>query len=590
MKDPPEGLPVGWTCVENIYRSGRCKGHTYLRYTSPWGQRGFMSITASQKAHAQWMGQDVESIVPRQHHKKLTSSGASSSKSGQNGGTSSVQKCIYKVPGGTGSAPSYYCLCMYQCFRIRTRCTKSLAEAIDWHIALAGAREAAQLRIRSSACDGPPVPLLESERDEVLKAVPAVELYFTSHFSKGRFQNICTPTLQDLDLAMRLRERYWQALHSSARSPEVLGKLRIDAVAEAAESRKSIHLRSAMVLKAVRSKLHALQSNVALVDEVHQPVVGMLALQDKTLAAEASSPCSRSARPVGMLALPVGIKAPTVRLPTARKTPPTSRRAASALRFVNALGLSVRAMNRAAVFLNSLSVEQRQRRVEALLKTPRQRASPPSCRRLALCLPTSSPASSQLGLLGTQQLQLLDDRCNRREGGAYSLEWMSQLPYDTSPVAALTLREKCAVQQLCLGAAAFIDAGNFRQCRSFTYAAVDMEEMQKRSRFGRKITAARSTATSHRLVRFLASPLAARAIELLDLRNAPIAALLDYSLQKAMASMSRLRSVVLPSDGWDSASERRRFIRAVPPQASYQVVNGKGEVLMSGVGELPGES
>eukprot|EP00971_Amphidinium_carterae_P233352 4631599-Amphidinium_carterae.1 len=166
MKDPPEGLPVGWTCVENIYRSGRCKGHTYLRYTSPWGQRGFMSITASQKAHAQWMGQDVESIVPRQHHKKLTSSGASSSKSGQNGGTSSVQKCIYKVPGGTGSAPSYYCLCMYQCFRIRTRCTKSLAEAIDWHIALAGAREAAQLRIRSSACDGPPVPLLESERDE----------------------------------------------------------------------------------------------------------------------------------------------------------------------------------------------------------------------------------------------------------------------------------------------------------------------------------------------------------------------------------------------------------------------------------------
>lgn len=43
----PQGLPHGWKCMEYVYQSGGSAGKTYLRFTSPDGRKGILSVKAA---------------------------------------------------------------------------------------------------------------------------------------------------------------------------------------------------------------------------------------------------------------------------------------------------------------------------------------------------------------------------------------------------------------------------------------------------------------------------------------------------------------------------------------------------------------
>jgi len=137
------------------------------------------------------------------------------------GGGGGRQRCIHWQKGS-----GYSVHVSWAGLTVSTPGTPSLAQALDWQIALAAAQGAAQARLRVARARAPrglpPDPLTESELGAALEAEPrlrptfAVALGRPGAGSKGSL--LRTPGVQSLALAMVFRRRLAALLE--ARAPE----------------------------------------------------------------------------------------------------------------------------------------------------------------------------------------------------------------------------------------------------------------------------------------------------------------------------------------------------------------------------------
>lgn len=104
----------------------------------------------------------------------------------------------------------------------------------------------------------------------------------------------------------------------------------------------------------------------------------------------------------------------------------------------------------------------------------------------------------------------------------------------------------------------------FRRCfEDFTYSD-GLFQWEIRSHYTGRARPTPTSRLASRLTRFLAAPRHVALFAHLDLGMAPMDALQDDSLTKALGKMSRLEDVVFPNQGWASGSERGRFLAALP--------------------------
>jgi len=143
---------------------------------------------------------------------------------------------------------------------VSTGFTRSLAQAIDWQIALASLQGAAQARTRREggrgATSGGAEPLTEEEVVEVLASDPDLRLEFTATVLAGgrRGKKVCAPSVPDLHLALDFRHRLCAALFKGAKH---LSKEVCQAQREAGAARRERMKREQLLLGAVTQELQS---------------------------------------------------------------------------------------------------------------------------------------------------------------------------------------------------------------------------------------------------------------------------------------------------------------------------------------------
>lgn len=126
-----------------------------------------------------------------------------------------LQKCIY-TRRRTDDTSCYYVAANWAFFRISSKSTESLQEAIDWHIALSHVKEMAKTRMRAHTGEGPPSPMTHEELAQLAQSEPDLQLTFYSNFHTARAHNIFTPTTNDLDLAISMYHRFKELVNANA--------------------------------------------------------------------------------------------------------------------------------------------------------------------------------------------------------------------------------------------------------------------------------------------------------------------------------------------------------------------------------------
>jgi len=120
------------------------------------------------------------------------------------------------IEGIEGHKSGYRVVVSWAGLSVASSRTPSLAQAIDWQIALAWLRATAQARLRQ--CLGQAAdPLVEKELLEALAAEPAMSLTFTASVQVGDMQ-LETPELPDLPRVLQFQQRLRTASISSVKS------------------------------------------------------------------------------------------------------------------------------------------------------------------------------------------------------------------------------------------------------------------------------------------------------------------------------------------------------------------------------------
>lgn len=159
-------------------------------------------------------------------------------------------KCIHRQKNG------YVVQVSWASLTISTSPTHSLADAIDWQIAIMSAQTAAQARL-SKTRGGEAVvdPLTEKELLSLLAAAPSVQLSFKTSFSAGRRGGLVhAPVVSCLRLAMDIRRRFASALRGPS-ADKRLESERGRATREAAEDRRAVRRRKALLMQAVLAEV-----------------------------------------------------------------------------------------------------------------------------------------------------------------------------------------------------------------------------------------------------------------------------------------------------------------------------------------------
>eukprot|EP00441_Pelagodinium_beii_P046814 CAMPEP_0197622730 /NCGR_PEP_ID=MMETSP1338-20131121/2904_1 /TAXON_ID=43686 ORGANISM="Pelagodinium beii, Strain RCC1491" /NCGR_SAMPLE_ID=MMETSP1338 /ASSEMBLY_ACC=CAM_ASM_000754 /LENGTH=462 /DNA_ID=CAMNT_0043192479 /DNA_START=67 /DNA_END=1452 /DNA_ORIENTATION=- len=163
------------------------------------------------------------------------------------GKVSEGQKCISQHRSGYKVTVSWASL------QVCTGFTKSLAQAIDWQIALLWLRSIAEARIkqrkRTSA-----EPLTLDEVLEILRAEPTMELSFNMTLRVVGSKKVSTPVVQDLSFALELGKRF-ASLKSNA--PAALQKVKRQAEKDAMQNRKSRKAGEQKLKEAVAQELRS---------------------------------------------------------------------------------------------------------------------------------------------------------------------------------------------------------------------------------------------------------------------------------------------------------------------------------------------
>eukprot|EP00927_Polykrikos_kofoidii_P032717 TRINITY_DN27792_c0_g1_i1.p1 TRINITY_DN27792_c0_g1~~TRINITY_DN27792_c0_g1_i1.p1 ORF type:complete len:874 (-),score=117.22 TRINITY_DN27792_c0_g1_i1:81-2543(-) len=594
---PPDGLPQGWKCIEQQFLSGSVKGQVYKRFTSPWGKKT-QSVREAIKADADYRGEDGDAAVLRWEKQKMDQQKADHI-AAKDMLTQSIGRGIYSTRASSRSPPSYWVRMIWSNFVVRTASTTSLAEAVDWHIAIAQMKAASRARLMEEDERGTSSgeALTEEALKQLVRTEPDVILSFATRMNVAGFRqaNTSTPTTHDIVLAMRLRRHYLALLERKASESE-FAKARVWALAQVEKKSQEHHRLRTCLAQMIRLEIrHRLRP---------------------TLATPISKATSR---------LP---SAATEVAPAAISSSSSSQRSDDdvALELQDALGLDEDAAVELAQFARSLSQEELRKRL-AWLRDDVSAPSPrPALRRpldrtavLPLTQAGEGRALQPRRRVGSasqveQQPPLSDPppaslRCRRRRysasprvgtGGGADTDAAEadlsavaarrpSLPPSPPPApplrrtrassAGFFLCQNCAdIAPITLSALMPSDLSRFRatsvghetdanaeiwrRFRDFKYTLDTFDAEPRRSRSGRWVPPKREAV--RRLLGFLTMPSHFAIFKRLDLTLVPNEVLESRTLHNALGRMPHLAHVVLPWEGWSTSKERGRFLAAVP--------------------------
>lgn len=133
---------------------------------------------------------------------------------------------------------------------VSTGYTQSLAQAVDWHIALFWLRGVAQTRLKSEVDTD---PLTEDEWLRALEMEPSLQVSFFFMWKRGG-KLISAPAAQELKLAMTIRQRYLEAFEKT-NIEKLLDNVKRWAVQEAQRCRTERRREEQALLKLVQDEL-----------------------------------------------------------------------------------------------------------------------------------------------------------------------------------------------------------------------------------------------------------------------------------------------------------------------------------------------
>lgn len=621
----PSGLPPGWKCMEHVYLSGRCKGLTYTRFTSPWGKPNFQSVLGCVKADCERRGVDSAGALQALHEMRRpiapTSGRADKTKAHM------PQRCIYST--GREGEQRYWVNCNWKSFRVFTKRTTSLMQAVDWHIALNEAKDAAERRHRDRADF---TPMTQDELIRLLEAEPDIQLSYIANFAYGTSRNIFTPTTSSLEFAVMAYKKFQKLLRQPNLPMQRINEQRAKLCEE--------HSKRAGRIAAIAARL-----DLAVAEERARR--GMqLPLHGPAPVAALPPPAPPSPRRGPMPAGP----GPRDRRSGAQQAEPRAddpEMVRAALDLVGALGFEspaavsglatrlrargdsgsgdrrARLRHLAAAILQDpgdaagdgaareSSPRSRPRRSRAAPATPAMAALPADGERMspfgrAWGLALSPPASAvqlavkasvaSVGSPGSEMAMLalgpgaveaalpLRTALPPRAAPAAAESWIAQLPPDVVPLCAVAFDDLDRLRAASPVARVAADRELAQRCKAFRYGPGLLEPAPVRTRRGRALQrhdAAWRDAT--RLASFLARPGIAPFVESIDLCQSPMSMLETVPLQASLSCLSNLKDVVVPMHGWSTPTERKRFLRMLPSGTWFRCMDAHGSVCMEGV-------
>lgn len=507
--------------------------------------------------------------------------------------------CIHRDPRGE------YCVELHF-ENMRFRCTRTfvLAEAVDWSISMTQLKATAFARLQASRSENLPVdserlwPLTEEEVESAYRASPTMRLTFQAVYGQKQFR-IISPSTQNVTLAMQIRLRFDQ-LFEDHREKKLQQKINA--------SSKDIDRSMSKRLQDLKQET----TRQVAVDKYEREV-----LEQALVTGIIKEVASRSS---------------TVEDDIIKRQALLNEQATAALRVRDALGLDHHAAKRAVLALRKMSPDKLKRARAMLMGRLRpsllDNASSPSAsagkrRRIDKKTSSVTPASaariqskatsssSSTMPMSPRITNPVSPRMSPRtaqpmsprtavpmsprtampmsprittadEEEEESLPLPSSLCSPLLPAAQLGGNPR-AVIRATLTHAVFPDwctlratAASIRRCadeefrrrfEDFIYND-NLFQWENRSLYTGRARPTPTSRLASRLTRFLAAPRHLAIFAHLDLGMAPMDALQDDRLTKALGKMSRLEDVVFPNQGWASGSERGRFLAALPAGTS----------------------
>lgn len=524
--EAPEGLPPGWECFEQTYKSGVLKGRKYYRFASPWGAKGFMSVKAAVRADAEHHGHDGLEAARRWEARKAEKAPSAARPES----IRTEQRSVYAARASNGVV-RYFVQLSYSSFTIRTGRTLVLAKAIDWHIALTQTVAAASARLRNETRSNP-MPLTTTELKKLLQLEPEISLAFRSSFH-SKLGAVYSPTSRVLEMAVKMQQRFRTFVKRSNLSKETLKAFQVSALQEvSAHERERVGLQR-QLLRAVHSELRSRGFDLHEIKAMNLPL-------------------NSAARDPMQLEVAGADQSPGHQNVEDVKTADV----AAAKDLKAALGLSAAGARRLAALLRSLSTAELRRRLKIL-----QSPTP-----MELGRQTAERAQRRFRRLASDRLALAapDAPAPLMPVPSESGDLFG-LPADSGrgPVKCLNLADRNSLRAICRGAKNLVDFEIFHLAADFTYKAELFDARVMCTRSGRVMgNAAARSLRSRRLLGFLTRH--AKLLQRVDVRQAPIDALESKDLRLAIPCMKHLTEIMLPTAGWSSHADRQRLLWAFP--------------------------
>eukprot|EP00930_Biecheleria_cincta_P054819 TRINITY_DN41219_c0_g1_i1.p1 TRINITY_DN41219_c0_g1~~TRINITY_DN41219_c0_g1_i1.p1 ORF type:complete len:929 (-),score=144.27 TRINITY_DN41219_c0_g1_i1:78-2660(-) len=581
--EPPEGLPRGWTCLSHLYKTGPLKGKNYLRFTSPWGQKGFMSVKSAIKADAEHRGEDgtLAAFQWEQRKKNMQPQGQANT-------CRAAQRTIYATRSAHG-VTKYWVQMMWSSMTVSTRRTMSLAEAVDWHIALTQASATARLR---AAQDAAAPPLTPEELLQLLEVEPNIQLCFRSIVAcRGRYVSV--PTTRDLDLALSLLDEL-RALVRQGSSQEKLQQYRRDSSGRVLAREKELQALDRQLLRAAKQELRARKAPGQTGRYLTKPAEAQLQKQPE-----------------------LGPDAQT--FPNLEFPPAAAAHQVAALELLSVLGLNSDGARALSVAIRALPKAELRRRLQALQAplgharthlressygTAQKAAGGTQNRSLSTagqlqqsCDGTAYKAAGKVenrslsragqfqeSFDGTTREATTAARSSRLSGGAHlalppapdppkrsGSDGLQSPPCVEIAMEWLCLADICCVRGASCAATDLADIEIMKRCRDFSYYPRLFEPRHLRSTRRGRLLAVPLKDLGRKLVLFLTERRHAMRVVNLDLSHAPVCALETPGFQAVLSTgMESLKHVTLPYEGWSGPSDRLRFLGSLPKGVSFE--------------------
>eukprot|EP00435_Cladocopium_sp_Y103_P061267 s33_g22.t3 len=541
--EAPEGLPEGWECFEQTYKSGMLKGKKYYRFASPWGAKGFMSVKAAVCADAEHHGRDGLEAARHWEAQKAQKAAPSTARAGPAESVRTEQRSVYAARASNGVV-RYFVQLSYSSFTIRTGRTLVLAKAIDWHIALTQIVAAASARLRNEKRSNP-MPLTTMELKQLLQLEPEISLSFRSSF-RSKLGAVYSPTSRVLEMAVKMQHRFRTFVKRSSLSRETLKAFQVSALQEvSAHERERVGLQR-QLLRAVHSELRSRGF------DLHEIKAMNLPLEDSNAAARAPMQlevAGHAEKPPGHQNVEDAQCLADVK----------SADVAAAKDLKAALGLSAAGARRLAALLRTLSTAELRRRLKILQSPPmelgrqaeraQRRLASDRLHRLALAAPDAPLAMPMIPVPPVPPTE---------SGELFGL------PADSGrgPVKCLNLADQNSLRAICRVAKHLVDFEIFHLAADFTYKAELFDARRLMCTRSGRVMGNADAARSRRLLGFLTRH--AKLLQRVDVRQAPIDALESKDLRLAIPCMKHLTEIMLPTAGWSSHADRQRLLWAFP--------------------------